>query len=101
MRRVAEVGDAASGALLPLTVQNRYRAQFRAMRPGWQSSGDQLEALVRSHLTPDSSVLDLGCGRGGVVELFWKEFKLAAGLDPDVSSLAEHRAHEMQVIRGR
>jgi ubiquinone/menaquinone biosynthesis C-methylase UbiE len=100
MRRVAEVGDAASGALLPLTVQNRYRAQFRAMRPGWQSSGDQLEALVRSHLTPDSSVLDLGCGRGGVVELFWKDVRLAAGLDPDSPSLIEHRSPGMPILRG-
>ena len=100
MRRVAEVGDSASGALLPLTLQNRYRAQYRAMRPGWQSSGDQLEALVRSHLTPDSSVLDLGCGRGGVVELFWKDVRLAAGIDPDSPSLIEHRSPGMPILRG-
>jgi ubiquinone/menaquinone biosynthesis C-methylase UbiE len=71
------------------------------MRPGWRSSGEQLEALVRSHLRPQSHVLDLGCGRGGVVELFWREVKLAAGLDPDVPSLAEHRARGMPVIQGR
>ncbi len=71
------------------------------MRPGWRSSGEQLEALVRSHLTEESKVLDLGCGRGGVVELFWRDVKLAAGLDPDVPSLAEHRAAGMPVIRGR
>src|SRR5438445_34866 len=34
------------------------------MRPGWRTSNEQLEALVRSHLTPESRVLDLGCGRG-------------------------------------
>ena len=71
------------------------------MRPSWRSSGEQLEALVRSHLTEESQVLDLGCGRGGVVELFWHDVKLAAGLDPDVPSLAEHRAPGMPVIRGR
>jgi SAM-dependent methyltransferase len=100
MRRVADVGNSASGALLPLTLQNGYRAQYRAMRPGWQSSGDQLEALVRSYLTPASSALDLGCGRGGVVELFWREVRLAAGLDPDVPSLAEHRSPGMPILRG-
>jgi SAM-dependent methyltransferase len=100
MRRVTDVGDSASGALLPLTLQNRYRAQYRAMRPGWQSSGDQLEALVRSYLTPASSVLDLGCGRGGVVELFWHDVKLAAGLDPDSPSLTEHRSPGMPILRG-
>src|SRR6202049_732814 len=90
-----------ANAPLPLDAQNAYRARYRAMRPGWRSSGEQLEALVRSHLSPESQVLDLGCGRGGVVELFWREVHLAAGLDPDVPSLAEHRAPGMPVIRGR
>ena len=92
--------QAASQALLPLTLQNEYRARYQTMRPGWQSSGDQLEALVRGYLTPDSRVLDLGCGRGGVVELFWREVRLAAGLDPDSPSLAEYRAPGMPIIRG-
>lgn len=98
---MAQVGDeAAHGALLPLTVQNAYRERYRAIRPGWKSSGDQLEAMVRSHVTAQSRVLDLGCGRGGVVELFWRDVRLAAGLDPDVPSLSEHRAAGMPVIRG-
>ena len=97
---VAPVGKSAERALLPLTMQNTYRARYRAMRPGWQSSGDQLEALVRSYLTPDSRVLDLGCGRGGLVELVWREVKFAAGLDPDIPSLSEHRAPGMPVLRG-
>jgi SAM-dependent methyltransferase len=96
----SDVGDSAPGALLPLTRQNAYRARYRAMRPGWQSSGDQLEALVRTHLTRESCVLDLGCGRGGVVELFWRDVKLAAGLDPDSPSLTEHRAPGMPILRG-
>jgi ubiquinone/menaquinone biosynthesis C-methylase UbiE len=88
------------GALLPLDAQNAYRDRYKAMRPGWRSSGERLEALVRSHLNPRSHVLDLGCGRGGVVEVFWRDVQLAVGLDPDVPSLAEHRSHGMPVIRG-
>src|SRR6202165_3667238 len=89
-----------AAALLPLTLQNTYRARYRGMRPGWRSSGDQLEALVRSHLTPESCVLDPGCGRGGVMELFWRDVKFAAGLDPDSPSLTEHRAPGMPILRG-
>ena len=87
--------------LLPLDRQNAFRDRYRAMRPGWRSSGEQLEALVRAHIKPQSHVLDLGCGRGGVVELFWRDVTVAVGLDPDVPSLAEHRAPGMPVIRGR
>jgi SAM-dependent methyltransferase len=90
----------AREAILPLTVQNAYRERYRAIRPGWSSSGDQLEAIVRSHVTASSRVLDLGCGRGGVVELLWRDVELAAGLDPDVPSLSEHRAPGMPAVRG-
>jgi len=56
---------------------------------------------VRSRLSADSRVMDLGCGRGGVVEVFWRDVKLAAGLDPDVPSLTEHRTKGMPVVTGR
>lgn len=87
--------------LLPLDVQNAYRERYRASQPGWRTSGERFEALVRSHVTPQSRVLDLGCGRGGVVELIWRDVSLAAGLDPDASSLAQHRSPGLPVIRGR
>ncbi len=91
----------AHKAALPLDVQNSYRERYRAMRPGWRTSNEQLEAMVRSYLTPGATVLDLGCGRGGVVELFWRDVKLAAGIDPDEPSLAERRARGMPVVTGR
>jgi SAM-dependent methyltransferase len=94
------MGDQAPSALLPLDLQNTYRERYRAMRPGWQTSGSQLEAMVRGYATPESSVLDLGCGRGGVVELIWRDVKLAAGLDPDIPSLTGHRASGMPILRG-
>ena len=87
-------------ALLPLEVQNAYRERYRAIRPGWTSSGDQLEAIVRGHVTSTTRVLDLGCGRGGVVELLWRDVGIAAGVDPDSASLTGHRAAGMHVVRG-
>src|SRR5438874_1559285 len=83
----------------------RSQTPARSVRAGrgWRrrSSGDQLETIVRSHVTASSRVLDLGCGRGGVVELFWRDVDLAAGLDPDPASLTEHRSQAMPVVRGR
>ena len=77
--------------MLPLDRQNRYRARYAREHPGWRSSGAELEALVRGHLRPDGHVLDVGCGRGGVMELFWRAVALAVGLDPDPASLREQR----------
>ncbi len=77
--------------MLPLDKQNAYRKQYARLNPGWRPSGEEFEALVRKHIGPTVRVLDLGCGRGGVMELFWREVRLAIGLDPDYGSLAGHR----------
>lgn len=76
--------------MLPLEIQNAYRAQYARQRPGWCASGDELERLVRQ-AAPGGRLLDVGCGRGGVVELVWEAAALAVGLDPDWRSLAEQR----------
>lgn len=86
--------------LLPLNSQNAYRDRYSRLRPGWLPSGDQLEAIVRGYVTHDSNVLDLGCGRGGVAEVIWRDVHLAAGIDPDMASLTGHRATGMPVVRG-
>lgn len=80
--------------MLPLERQNRYRARYQQRRPGWRPSGDEFEALVRRRLGPRARVLDVGCGRGGVMELFWREVGLAVGVDADYASLAEHRTRQ-------
>lgn len=85
--------------LLPLEAQNAYRERYSRLRPGWRPSGDQLEAMVRGYVTRGSNVLDLGCGRGGVAEVIWRDVRLAAGIDPDMASLAGHRAAGMPVVR--
>src|SRR5258708_16900801 len=74
--------DSVPDALLPLDLQNTYRARYRDMRPGWQTSGTQLEAVVRGYATPDSSVLALGCGRAGGGALLCPDLKPATGLAP-------------------
>jgi SAM-dependent methyltransferase len=85
--------------LLPLDSQNEYRSRYREMRPGWRPSGDLLEKVVRGYVTRDANVLDLGCGRGGVAEIIWRDVRLAAGVDPDLASLTMHRSAGMPVVR--
>src|SRR5258708_29224969 len=100
LRMPDAMGDAQeAAALLPLTLQNSYRARYRAMRPDWRSSGDQLEALVRGYVTPDSRVLDLGCGRGGGGGAFWRGLQLAAGPGPAPASPSAHPAPGRPVPR--
>jgi SAM-dependent methyltransferase len=78
--------------MLSLDRQNRYREEYKRRRPGWRPSGEVFEALVRQRFAPGMRVLDVGCGRGGVIELLWREAGLPVGVDPDLASLREHRA---------
>jgi SAM-dependent methyltransferase len=86
--------------LLSLDRQNAYRARYAAQRPGWQPSGPIYEALVRQYVGPAARWLDIGCGRGGIVELLGAKASLCAGLDPHLASLREHRAAYVRLCNG-
>lgn len=89
--------------MLPLSRQNTYRERYKKAHPGWQTSGEVFEAVVRSHLTAEKCVVDVGCGRGGVMEKLWTQARLTVGVDPDLTSLVEHRAvsAHFSVLNGR
>jgi SAM-dependent methyltransferase len=80
---------------LSLERQNTYRALYRSRRPGWQPATEVYESLIRQRLTPDSRVLDLGCGRGGVLEQLGDAVAYPIGFDPDLDSLREHRLPQL------
>lgn len=77
--------------MLSLEQQNRLRDQLRQMRPGWRPATEVYADWVRHYLRPDSRVLDVGCGRGGLVEQLGHPLNQVVGIDPDIHSLHEHR----------
>lgn len=84
--------------MIPLEKQNRYRAIYKDMSPGYKHSGSIYEGLVKGHLTPEARVLDAGCGRGGVIELYAEKVRQTVGLDTDLTSLREHRCLKQLVV---
>lgn len=77
--------------MLSLDKQNAWREAYRRRRPGWQPATELYANLVRQHLTPTARVLDIGCGRGGLVEQLAHPPNQIIGVDPDWLSLHEHR----------
>lgn len=80
---------------LSLDRQNAYRARYARLHPGWQPATERYEALIRAHLRPGMTVLDLGCGRGGALEQLGAAVEHPLGLDPDHASLVEHRLPDL------
>ncbi len=77
--------------MLSLERQNALREQWRQAHPGWRPATEVYAGLVRSHLKPEARVLDVGCGRGGLVEQLAHPLAQVVGVDPDWLSLKEHR----------
>lgn len=77
--------------MLSLERQNELREKYRAANPNWQPATEVYANLVRLYLQPDSRALDLGCGRGGLVEQLDHPLTQMVGVDPDWHSLRQHR----------
>lgn len=86
--------------MLALDRQEVYRRRYAAMRPGWRPASHVYQDAVAARLTPTARVLDLGCGRGGVLERLHPRAGFVAGLDPDLASLREHRAPALALACG-
>ncbi|HLY28129.1 MAG TPA: class I SAM-dependent methyltransferase [Aggregatilineales bacterium] len=76
---------------LSLDRQNAYRERYQTLHPDWQPATRVYESLIRTRLTAGARLLDLGCGRGGVVEQLGSILERPVGLDPDLESLREFR----------
>jgi SAM-dependent methyltransferase len=77
--------------MLTLEGQNSLREKYRQANPGWRPATEVYADLVRSYLKRHSRLLDLGCGRGGLVEQLDFPLSQAVGTDSDWFSLAQHR----------
>ncbi len=67
-----------------------YRRRYAALRPGWEHATARYQHWVAARLAPDSRVLDVGCGRGGIIERLGAMGRWT-GCDPDWRSLKDHR----------
>ncbi len=93
--------------MLPLNRQELYRQKYQTLRPDWRWSGARYEAIIRRHLQVDNSsrivekkMLDLGCGAGGVIELFSERVILPVGIDIDLPSLHRYRDEAVRLVAG-
>jgi SAM-dependent methyltransferase len=77
--------------MLSLDRQNELREAYRRAHPGWRPATEIFASWVRAELGRESHVLDLGCGRGGLVEQLDHPLDQMCGIDPDYLSLQEHR----------
>jgi len=86
--------------MLSLERQEAYRRTYAQMHPGWVPSTRRYQDLVAAHLTATTRVLDLGCGRHGVMERLHRYAGVTVGIDPDLQSLWEHAVPRLALACG-
>jgi SAM-dependent methyltransferase len=86
--------------MLSLERQEEYRRRYAAENPGWRPATHVYRDLVAEHLAPPVRMLDLGCGRGGIVEQFDLGAGSVVGLDADLESLRTHRVAGFTRVQG-
>lgn len=77
--------------MISLERQNEWRERYRLHHPGWRPATEVFAERIRAHLRPGNRLLDIGCGRGGVIEQLHHPLPRTVGVDPDSLSLIEHR----------
>ncbi|MBN1954488.1 MAG: class I SAM-dependent methyltransferase [Anaerolineae bacterium] len=76
---------------LSLERQEAYRRRYAAETAGWRPATHVYRDVVAARLRPSIRILDLGCGRGGILEQLYPQVGRAVGVDPDRVSLCDHR----------
>ncbi len=67
------------------------RQRYARLKPGWAPATAVYQQRVAAALSKGNCVLDLGCGRGGIVERL-ADSGAWLGVDPDIQSLQQHRS---------
>lgn len=75
--------------LSPESLNSRYGRLMARHWPGFRNANDHFRALVQEHLTPDSEVLDVGCGVRGIIREWSGRFVRIVGVDADEYALSE------------
>lgn len=82
---------------ISLDQQNAYRQRYAQMQFGWRPATEVYESSIRDALSgiEHPVVVDMGCGRGGVIEQLVDLPLRVLGFDPDLQSLEEHRLPDL------
>nr|BBH92918.1 SAM-dependent methyltransferase [Thermogemmatispora argillosa] len=78
--------------------QERYRAEYRLRKPGWQDSLSLYIQLIERVVGPETWVLDIGCGHADFLGAVYARTPHIYGLDPDAEALARNTIIRHKVV---
>jgi SAM-dependent methyltransferase len=77
--------------------QERWRARYAELRPGWRPSTTVYRELIDGLVDRRTRVLDVGCGRSELLTAELRQAALAVGVEPHLASLVRNATIRIRV----
>jgi len=78
--------------------QEHYRREYQRRRPRWRDSTSIYRKMLAAHVSPESKVLDIGCGHADFLASEYTISPHIYGLDPDAQALARNPVIQHPVV---
>lgn len=72
--------------------------RLRRWYPSFKTGGDIFRESIQRSTSPDSIVLDAGCGRGGIIDTFHGKVQKIVGVDVDAEAVQQHTALDERIV---
>lgn len=74
-----------------MNTQERFRHQYKHLRPEWQDSLTMYRDLIGKACTKQTRILDVGCGHGEFLRPVYEDMPHTYGIDPDEVALKKNK----------
>jgi 2-polyprenyl-3-methyl-5-hydroxy-6-metoxy-1,4-benzoquinol methylase len=74
------------------------QAQIKKDFPEWKSLAELYKQAVTEHVTPETTVLDIGCGRTDYMKDVYQRAQEVIGQDPDESAINENSSIDKKLV---
>lgn len=88
----------SSAELRPLNRQEWYRHVYRGLVSDWKDSLARYCHIIDAYTSPDTHVLDIGCGHADFLASVYAKTSYTYGIDPDAEALRKNKIIKHTVV---
>lgn len=78
--------------------QEFYRQEYRRLRSDWRDSLRIYSDIINQNTTPETRILDIGCGHGELLKAVYDKTPHTYGVDPDKEALDKNTLIKNKVV---
>ncbi len=88
----------SSPSARPVNRQEWYRCAYRRLSPDWQDSLARYGEMIDAYISPNTRLLDIGCGHADFLAPVYARTPHTYGIDPDAEALRKNTTIKHPVV---